>query len=282
MTFFVGHAGAIRLQRGGQNVINASVVPDDVNILLNRFSFDGSENDLITGDLIEIETSDPRGIVFVSGATENYRAYANVNAVGGIRLFPNFIDAVNNERANEIELVAFPGDPILIDVGIKDTRHNTLGSVTSFEINTDRAAIETTSLSDSFRQQYSAGLINGNGSIECLFSYETLAPEETPLFLLQVINRLRVGSAFNALLSISSTERAPAFIEEVFYDIEAVVTRTGVTVTSDAIVSCSIDFVTTGDFRLRIGTPSEYILKEDDDAIYIEQSLDYLLQEATD
>jgi hypothetical protein len=282
MTFFVGHAGAIRLQRGGQNVINASVVPDDVNILLNRFSFDGSENDLITGDLIEIETSDPRGIVFVSGATENYRAYANVNAVGGIRLFPNFIDAVNNERANEIELVAFSGDPILIDVGIKDTRHNTLGSVTSFEINTDRAAIETTSLSDSFRQQYSAGLINGNGSIECLFSYETLAPEETPLFLLQVINRLRVGSAFNALLSISSTERTPAFIEEVFYDIEAVVTRTGVTVTSDAIVSCSIDFVTTGDFRLRIGTPSEYILKEDDDAIYIEQSLDYLLQEATD
>lgn len=336
MTFFVGHTGAIKLQRGGENTFVASVSPDDVNTALNRFSFEGSDDNLITGDLLEISTEDPRGLLFMpstfwsipgpdvdgysevvwsSGSTaalsgwtddeislssdlppegydefrlddyiiaNNIRAYANINRVGGIRLFEDFGEAVNNERANEYALAQFYGEPIEITVGVRDTRYNTLGSVTSFEINTDRAAMETTSLSDRFKQQYSAGLLSGNGSIECLFSYETVVDRDIPLFLLQVINRLDVGSNFKALLSLSSLEQTPAFREEVYYDIEAVVTRAGVTVTSDALVACSIDFVTTGEFKLRVGIPPEYILKEDNDAIYLEQGLDYLLQEVTD
>ena len=336
MTFFVGHTGAIKLQRGGENTFTAIVSPDDVNTSLNRFSFEGSDDNLITGDLLEITTEDPRGLLFLpasfwsipgeevdgysevawaSGSTaglagwdddeisvssdlppegydefrlddyvfsDNARAYANINRVGGVRLFEDFNDAVNNERANEYELAAFYGEPIEITVGVRDTRYNTLGSVTSFELNTDRAAMETTSLSDRFKQQYSAGLLSGSGSIECLFSYETVSNQDVPLFLLQVINRLDVGSNFKALLSLSSVEQSANFREEVYYDIEAVVTRAGVTVTSDALVACSVDFVTTGEFKLRVGVPPEYILKEDDDAIYLEQALDYLLKEITD
>ncbi len=336
MTFFVGHTGAIKLQRGGENTFTATISPSDVNTALNRFSFEGSDDNLITGDLLEISTEDPRGLLFIppafwsilgpdvdgysevvwsSGSTaalsgwlddeistsndlppegydefrlsdyitaDNIRAYANVNRVGGVRLFEDFGDAVNNERANEYALANFYGEPIEITVGVRDTRYNTLGSVTSFEINTDRAAMETTSLSDKFKQQYSAGLLSGNGSIECLFSYETVADQDVPLFLLQVINRLDVGSNFKALLSLSSVEQSPTFREEVYYDIEAVVTRAGVTVTSDALVACSVDFVTTGEFKIRVGIPPEYILKEDNDAIYLEQGLDYLLKEVTD
>ena len=336
MTFFVGHTGAIKLQRGGENTFTTTISPSDINTALNRFSFEGSDDNLITGDLLEISTEDPRGLLFISstfwsipgpdvdgysevvwssGSTaalsgwlddeistsndlppegydefrlsdyitaDNIRAYANVNRVGGIRLFEDFGDAVNNERANEYALANFYGEPIEITVGVRDTRYNTLGSVTSFEINTDRAAMETTSLSDKFKQQYSAGLLSGNGSIECLFSYETVADQDVPLFLLQVINRLDVGSSFKALLSLSSVEQSPTFREEVYYDIEAVVTRAGVTVTSDALVACSVDFVTTGEFKIRVGIPPEYILKEDNDAIYLEQGLDYLLKEVTD
>jgi hypothetical protein len=336
MTFFVGHTGAIKLQRGGENTFTTTVSPSDVNTALNRFSFEGSDDNLITGDLLEISTEDPRGLLFIppafwsipgpdvdgysevvwsSGSTvalsgwlddeistsndlppegydefrlsdyitaDNIRAYANVNRVGGIRLFEDFGDAVNNERANEYALANFYGEPIEITVGVRDTRYNTLGSVTSFEINTDRAAMETTSLSDKFKQQYSAGLLSGNGSIECLFSYETVADQDVPLFLLQVINRLDVGSSFKALLSLSSVKQSATFREEVYYDIEAVVTRAGVTVTSDALVACSVDFVTTGEFKIRVGIPPEYILKEDNDAIYLEQGLDYLLKEITD
>jgi hypothetical protein len=291
MTFFVGYTGAIKLRRGGESTFIASISPDDVNTLLNRFSFDKSEDNLITGDFLEISTEDPRGLLFLPSAfwdvpglevADDARAYANINAAGGIRLFPTFNDAVNNGRANEYSLTQFSGESLEVTIGIKDTRYNTLGSVTSFEINTDRAAMETTSLSDQFKQQYSAGLLSGNGSIECMFSYESMADQEVPLFLLQVINRLGVGSEFGALLSISSVEESPSFREEVYYDIQAVVTRAGVTVAADALVSCSIDFVTTGEFKLRVGVPSEYILKEDNDAIYLEQSLDYLLKEVTD
>ena len=336
MTFFVGHSGAIKLQRGGENYFDANVAPDDINIPLQRAGIEGSLDNLITGDQVEISTSDDRGLLFIpalfwsiageavdgysevvwsSGTTvgmagwsddefstvsdlpppgydevrlsdyavqKNMRAHVHVNAMGGVRLFPSFIDAVNNVRANEIDLAVFYGEPIPVEVQIADTRPNTLGSVTSFEINTDRAAMEVSSLSDKFRQQYSAGLLSGNGSIECLFSYESITPEETPLFLLQVINRLDIGSNFKALLSISSKEVSPVFTEEVYYDIEAVVTRAGVTVSSDALVACSIDFVTTGEFKLKIGVPPEYVLKEDNDAIYLEQGLDYLLQEVTD
>jgi hypothetical protein len=336
MTFFVGHTGAIKLQRGGENTFTTIVSPSDINTALNRFSFEGSDDNLITGDLLEISTEDPRGLLFMpamfwsipgpdvdgysavawsSGSTaaisgyldddittssdfppegydefrlsdyiisDNIRAYANINRVGGIRLFEDFGDAINNERANEYSLAKFYGEPIEIAVGVRDTRYNTLGSVTSFEINTDRAAMETTSLSDRFKQQYSAGLLSGNGSIECLFSYETVADQDMPLFLLQVINRLDVGSSFKALLALSSVEQSPTFREEVYYDIEAVVTRAGVTVTSDALVACSVDFVTTGEFKIRVGVPPEYILKEDNDAIYLEQGLDYLLKEIVD
>lgn len=336
MTFFVGHTGAIKLQRTGDSVFNALIQPDDVNVVLNRFSFEDSESNLLTGDSIEISTEDSRGLLFIpaafwsipgetvdgysevvwsSGSTaamsgwtdddittssdlppagydefrlsdyviaDNLRAYINVNAVGGIRLFSTFTDAINNERASEISLAQFYGEPIQATIAIRDTRHITLGSVTSYELNTDRAAMETTSLSDKFKQQYSAGLLSGNGSIECLFSYETVGTTETPLFLLQVINRIDVGSSFNALLSLSSADASPLIDQDVYYDIEAVVTRAGVTVTADALVACSIDFVTTGEFKLRVGAPPEYLLKEDDDRIYIEQSLDYLLKEITD
>lgn len=282
MTFFVGHTGAVRLQRGGDNRFTSSVVPDDINTSLNRLGFDGGDINLITGDFVSFSTNDARGLEFLASAPEAISAFIHINEAGGVRLFHTFADAINNNRAAEISLSSFSGEPLSIVVEIQDTRHNMLGSVTSFQVNTDRAALDTTSLSDVFRQQYSAGLLSGGGSIECLFSYETLNTEEVPLFLLQVINRLDVGSAFKALLSLSSVEKTASFTEEVYYDIEAVVTRAGVTVTADALVACSVDFVTTGEFKLVVGAPSEYILKEDDEAIYLEQSLDYLLKEVTD
>lgn len=291
MTFFVGHTGVIRLQRNASANFSAVISPEDVNTTLNRFSFENSEDNLITGDFIEISTNDARGLAFLPSSfwglpngqkASDARVVININNVGGIRLFRDFADAINNTRAEEISLTSFAGNDLEVTIKVTDTRYNTLGSVTSFEINTDRGAMETTSLSDLFRQQYSAGLLSGNGSVECLFSYETAGVSETPLLLLQIINRLNVGSNFKALFSLSSTEATPGFIQEIYYEVEAVITRAGVTVNADALVACSIDFVTTGEFKLRVGVPSDYILKEDDDAIYLEQSLDYLLQEVTD
>jgi hypothetical protein len=61
------------------------------------------------------------------------------------------------------------------------------------------------------------------------------------------------------------------------------VTRSGLEVSGSELISCSIDFVTTGEIKLLIGRPSGYVLKEDDDRIALNQdSLDFLLTEVED
>jgi len=300
MTFFVGHSGVVRLRRRSLEEVDLPITVDtsEINTTLNRLYFNGSEDNIITGDQLFISTDDSRGLAFfaptawaTSLQVQKYlRVYVNVNALGGLRFYDQFVDAINNNRENELTLAANFGAPIVASIIIRDSRYNTLGSVISYDINTDRAAVETTSLSDKFRQQYSAGLISGNGSIECLFSYQTVEDEETPLFLLQTIQRLDVGSELSMLLSLSPPEGErsdfSASSNEVFYEVQAVITRAGVTVRSDALISCSIDFLTTGEFKVKVGIPNEYILKEDFDLIEMEENqetgLGFLLQEITD
>jgi hypothetical protein len=206
---------------------------------------------------------------------QNARVFVNVNAIGGARLFSTFTDAVNNNRSAEIALQEFFGDPLLLNAEVFDSRPSILGSVTSYTVNTERSAIDTTSLSDKFRQQFTAGLLSGNGSIECLFDYQALPAQEAPLYLLQVIKRVEIGSKFKAILGLMTNDDGVS-TQQVFYEITAIATRAGVTVSSDALVDCSIDFVTTGEFKLVIGAPEDY------DAIYLEQGLDYLLTEIED
>ena len=284
MTFFLGHNGSVRLRRDGQASLSSSISPDDINTSLNRLGFDGSLENILTGDRLTITTEDARGLVcfatsaWSSAQVENsISAYVNVNAAGGLRFFANFASAINNVRSDEYSLTSFAGAPLEITASIKDSAYNILGSVTSYTINTDREAIETTALSDRFRQQYSAGLISGSGSIDCLFSTETTGVAETPLLMLQLIQRVEIGSAFDCALYLTEGENA-----SVFYELTALVTRSGVEVNSDAVITCTLDFVTTGDVRLLVGAPAGYVLQENDDRIVVDPGLDYLLTEIED
>jgi hypothetical protein len=214
-------------------------------------------------------------------AGKSFTAYVHVNAVGGLRFFPTFTDAVNNVRANEIPLAAFTGDPLQISVRVRDVQFNLLGSVEGYEFNTDRQTIDATSLNDRFRQQLSAGLISGAGRIECEFNYRTIGLTEPSLLLLQLIQRVEIGSEFDLALYLTDKDIDPT-VDTIFYNLTAVVNRSGVQVRADDIVRCAIDFVTTDEIQLVYGKPANYILKEDDDRIELEQSLDYLLQEVDD
>lgn len=282
MTLFLGRNGSVRLRRNNEAILSSAILPDDVNTSLNRLGFDGSLENLLTGDRLVIETNDSRGLVcfnsnaWSSGVVEKtITAYVNVNAAGGLRLFNNFAAAVNNTRAQEYALAAFAGSPIEIAVQVKDSTYNILGKVTGYTINTDREAIETTSLSDRFRQQYSAGLISGSGSIDCLFSTTTTGVIETPLLMLQLIQRLQIGSSFECALFLSDEN-------DIYYELAALITRSGVEVRDNALISCTIDFVTTGDIRLLVGSPSGYVLQENEDRVILEPSLNYLLTEIED
>ena len=291
MAFFLGNYGAVAFRRGSQSAITkleSSIGPDDVTTFLNRVSFDKSVDNFITGDRIDLSTTDSRGLAFIpvsnwssSQTEDSFTAFINVNEAGGLRLFPSFSAAVNNDRSQEIALQSFTGDPLPVTAELIDFGANTLGNVVSYELNATREAIDVTSLSDYFRNQYNAGLLSGSGRMECLFDYTTNGAVEPPLAVMQSIQRLDIGCAFDAYFYLTDEELVPD-VKTIFYSVTAVVTQVGVTVSNNSVINATIDFVTTGPMRLIFARPSEYILKEDTDRIQVEQSVDFLLKEVTD
>lgn len=291
MTFFAGHTGTVRLRRNTQTVAFASAIsPDDVNMSLNRLGFSGSLENVLTGDRLTIATDDSRGLACfpastwtsASGVQDSISAYVNVNLYGGLRFFRTFEDSINNNRDNELPLAQFSGSPLAISIEVRDFDYNTLGSVKNFTFQTEREAIETTSLSDKFKQQYSAGLISGSGSIDALFNPYTAVRRESSLLLLQLIQRVEIGAAFAAELFITD-QNAYGSDLDVYYQFEAVVTRAGVEVQSDNIISCSIDFLATGEIKLLVGRAPGYVLQEDQGRILTQEyELAALLKEIDD
>lgn len=291
MTFFLGTKGNVLLKRGTKVLLGSledQILPDDVNTNLNRLSFDGSLDNLLTGDKVDIFTADARGLVCFPGSTwypgtvqNSISAFVHVNAMGGLRFFRQFEDAINNDRTKELPLAAFSGAGLQITVRVRDVSYNILGNVVGYEFNADRGTIDTTSLDDRFKQQISAGLISGAGRIDCAFDYATSGVTETPLLMLQLIQRVDIGSEFDLYLYLTDKAVDPN-VETIFYSLTAVVSRAGVQVRAGDIIDCSIDFVTTGEVKLLIGKPSAYILKEDDDRVELEQSVDFLLKEIED
>jgi len=291
MAFYLGKHGNVRLRRGTDvfiGSVEASIGPDDVNTNLERLGVDNATDNLFTGDRVDISTEDSRGIAFIpasnwsSGVIEDaFSAYINVNEAGGLRFFNTFQDSINNTRANEIDLQAFAGEPIIVKLTVRDTRFNIVGNISSYEFNTSRDSVDLTTLSDKYKQQHSAGLISGSGRVECIFDYTAKGEVEAPMLMLQIIQRLDLGCAFDIALYLTDKEIVPT-VPNIFYQTTAVTTSTGITVEADGLVSCTIDFVATEEIKLIIGKPSEYILKQDDDRIRVEHDLDFLLQEIED
>jgi hypothetical protein len=290
MTYFLGQYGKIKLRRKAAGTFISSVLPADVNTILNRFGFDGSVENILTGDQLVITTSDPRGLDFLppstwpdgEGATLNQVvAYCNINAIGGIRLFETFSAAINNDRSVEYPVEAFTGDAIEISVQIYGSVERVLGDVRSYTFNTDRESLETTTMSDRFKRMYSAGLISGSGSIDCIFNTSNSGLVENPLLMLQLINRTDIGSEFDCYLQLTEDDAYPT-AQDIYYEFQAMITRTGIEVAPDQTINCAIDFVTTGEIKLLIGEPSGYILKEDTDRLRLQQNLDFLMTEVTD
>lgn len=279
--YFAGQDGCIKIRRDTSDFMETTISRDDLNTTLNRFGFDRSEYNIITGDRVDLETTDPRGIAWLPVDT----FYAHVSADGALRAYPSFEAAINNNRAQEYALSTFAGDPIEFIARVRDITFEPLGGVTAFTFNSDRAALDATTLGDAFTEQLGQGLISGVGSIDCWFDYHrqiscpTRGVGELPVLLLQILLRFDLGSAFSAYLQLAPKT---ATGQAVYYEIEGVVTSAGTTVDVEGLIRCSINYVTTGEYRLLIGEPSGYLLKEDDDKIQKDQDLDFLLMEPED
>lgn len=296
MAVYLGTFGRVTLQRKStQGALQSVVNPSDVNTTRKRFSFDFDEGYLITGDQVEITSTNGATLAWISTAgwssgtkQSNGKWFVNVDELGGIRLYSSFANAVNGGSTNAITLDVITTD-VPIQVVIANAQRRILGAVTSYELSTQREAIDITALSDQFRSQWSS-LMSGSGRISCLWDYKDTygsSEYETSQYLLQLANRTEVGSEFNAQLFLKTSGYNPGGISTqsddlIWYEINGVITGSAVQFTPGTIVEMTADFITTGPIRLKVKTiPDFKVLQENAAGILLDQDATAsLIQEA--
>jgi len=294
MSVYLGSYGLVELRRSSELAEKTSVVnPGDVNVSRRRFGFDFDSGFLHSGDQLEIRTTDGTDLDFVDATGWLVNAvqdaghwYVHVDELGGIRLYDTFDKAVEGLQNQAIVLTSIARN-IPIAVRIVNSIPRILAQCSYFELNTTREAVDVTVLGDEFRSQYSS-LISGSGNFraywEYLPTYEKQLTAESANYLLQLAIRTEVGSKFGAKFYLkvgNEMGNRTTIDDELWYEIEGVITQAGVNFSPDNAVEISADFVTTGPIRLLAKTiPSEKVLQEDLGDIRLEQNASAsLLQE---
>jgi len=286
MAVYLGTFGRVTLQRKSDHGALESIVnPSDVNTTRKRFSFDFDQGYLITGDQIEITSTDGSTLSWISTAgwsnstkQSNGKWFVNVDELGGIRLYSSFANALNGGSANAIALDTINTN-IPIKVVIANQQRRILGAITGYELSTQRESVDITSLSDQFRSQWSS-LMSGSGRISCQWDYKDCCGNgeyETAQYLLQLAVRTEVGSEFNAQLFLKTNEYNPSGVagqadDQIWYEVSGVITGSAVQFTPGTIVESTIEFITTGPIRLKTQTVTyDKILQENTDDILLDQ-----------
>ena len=88
--------------------MTSTIGTGDVNVTKKRFSFDFDHGQLLTGDQIEITSTDD-SVDFIDSYTDtSVKKYIYVDELDGIRLYDSFAHAVNGGSTNATAL-ATPG-----------------------------------------------------------------------------------------------------------------------------------------------------------------------------
>ena len=294
MGIYLGDVGSIELTRKSLEGGMTSIVnPSDVNATRNRFSFDFDEGYIITGDFVEISTTDGTPLDFVNASgwdNSTVQTSGNwfvfVDELGGIKLYETFDTSLNGEATGRIPLVAIARDiPILVTIRNRGSR--LIASITNYELNTNRETVDITALSDQYRQQYSS-LITGSGSITAHWDYVNNAGKEPIHYLMQLVLRTEVGSSFSAKFYAKSPDTTASggsfnantqLNDALWWEFDALVTGSATGFNSGSIILSTIDFVATGPIKLRARTTTRNrLLQESGSPILLEQD-GYLLLE---
>jgi len=171
-----------------------------------------------------------------------------------------------------------PDRSIPVSVTVRNNVERIVGQVTDFTLNTSREAVDVTELGDEFRQQYSA-LISGSGQLNCFFDYERRMCDnlseassnviEMPIYMHQLLLRTRLGSSFRSKLTLVCRGPKPGSFQEdlddeVWYEFDGLVTNVAIAFEPTQPVRTTVDFVTTGEVKLRTRMISNYIVQEQD------------------
>ena len=318
MAYYTGDAGCIELKRtggGGRNPCGSTDTEDalnrirvhlddgDVNLERRRFNVRengtevrGIEGTFISGDQIDIATVDGSDLQLIEGHEYNdWRGFVHVDPLGGMKLYTRFEDALSGETSRALPLITWPETQELF-MSTRADSFTPLGNVTSFEFTTERQTIDTTILGQEFVSRYEAGLISGQGVINCIWEDSANLCDETgiptaggyefPYYLSQLCIRLKEGADFFGRFFIYKNDSLNIPVESsVWYEAECIVTQVSTSVEPGRLITSTINFVTTGKFRLSSGVPPYYLLQEDGFSyILLEQNqgLDKILINAPD
>ena len=272
MAVFLGQSGSVELRRDANNqALITTLDADDVNIVRKRFSVDFAAGALITGDQVTIATTDKAPLELVAGHVDDtgayypdWRGYVYVDDAGGIRLFDSFSDALAGGQENALDLVQ-PSTNLPIAMQTRDSAYNCVANITQYELTTSREQVQTDVLGDEFRSYYEAGIISGQGTLDCFWEH-TKGPcedgyrnPEFSSYLARLILRLKQGSGFDGRFYIYSCIGEPS----VWYETKCLVTNVAVSVEPTQIVRTQIQFAATGPITLHQGQPPAYLLQED-------------------
>jgi len=285
MTVFLGNNGRIRLRRTTPGRTFRSVIaPGDVNATKKRFSFDFPQEMLLTGDRLQIKSTNGVNLAFIDASGWDGGSqlpdgtwYINVDELGGICLYDTFANALNGQSTGKITLAAIT-TAIPIEVKSVQAEYNILGLVRSFELNNDREVVDVTALSDEFRKNESS-LISGSGSIECQFHYDPdvaglTVDSDVPSYLHELILRQKLGAEFDAELHIvEKGKNFDATGDQFYFEFKGIVTSAAIGLGTGTLTLSTFNFVTTGaiSIKLGLGIVTNYVLKEDTDRILLEQ-----------
>ena len=287
MSVYFGQSGQIALKRDALNSgIQTKLDPYDVNVDSKRFSLDHSTGSLITGDQVVIETADGSNLELVNGHSyPDGKWFINIDPVGGIRLYDTFAKAIEGLQANALTLVA-PSSAKDVVITTKNDNFRHLAKVRDFEMTTSREQVDLTNLGDEFRNQYEAGLISGQGSMNCIWEHSYSSEDrannygadpEFPFYLAQLVVRTQQGSDFDGVFYLYRDNNNA--LNNVYYEANCIITNVAVTVSASEIIETRIEFVTNGSIALKIGDAPGVLLQEDTDRILQENDSRIMLEQ---
>ena len=298
MSIYLGTAGLIELTRVGiANALTAIVNPSDLAVSKSRFSFEFPVGSLLTGDYVTFKTTDGTNLDFVatSGWADGIRHtdgnwFVNVDDLGSIRLYDTFDHAVAGEASGLTSLSTISRN-IPIACSVVNNIPRVIGNLERYEISTDRETVDVSGLGDEFRQHYGT-MITGSGQMSCIFDYRYSQTSSYPgadgyvelaSYMHALILRQKFGAEFKAklfLLTRGKGQGSSASDDEIWFDIDGIVTQASIAFDPGQIVSSTFNFVTTGEIRLRVITdPPSYLLQEGGSKLNLEDGSGALLLE---
>ena len=277
MPTYLGSGGFIEFKRTSmEHSLTGTLVPSDVNTTRKRFSLTGVKGNIITGDKVDIKRTDgSSNLELVSGHTARDGSwFAHVDDIGGMRLYETFALAVGGTTVNAKTLVTPSGDQT-ISINARNVAYRPLARIEEYEFTTSRDEIEVTQLGDNFKRQFENGLISGQGSMTCFWEHRYVASDpdysinqEFSSYLARLILRVQQGTDFIGRFFLYRESASSA--NNAWYECTAQITSCSISIPNVGIVKTQIDFITNGEFDLKVGSTPGYILQE---------STDYILQE---